>query len=175
MPDLSGGVTEDLFTRSVIEGESYRASRRKTLSDGEELIVHIDPVSAGGTVYLEPPRVNPEERANYNVFENADPGTSTTSELFVHNMRYDGQESPEATVTDVSSGGLDTSGADQTEETLIDQDNSEISTGGAGTRGVYRIVPTTDTISIVVTDQSGGNNNDYGIDITIHEGDVFPD
>lgn len=170
-----GGPTTNILTQAVINGDAYRVSARRTLSDGEEFIIHLDPVDTGGTIYLEAPAVQTEIRALYDVYENADPGTNLVDDLEVHNMRYDGDETPEATVQRVSNGGLDISSADKTEETFADSTNEGVDTGSAETRAIYRVIPTTDIISLVITDDSGGTNNNFAIDLVVYEGDTLPE
>lgn len=161
---------------STVAGEAYRVSKRTTLDDGGELIVHIDPADVGGTVHIATPAIEPDEACDVDVWENADPGTSTNDDLFVHAMRYDvSPETPEATVTRVTSGGLDTSSADQTEQTHISAGGDYNTPGDSPQRGIWRTIPVGETVSFVITDRSGGNSNIYGFDTVIYEGDILPD
>ena len=162
----------------VAEGEAYRVSKRLARDDGQEFTVHIDPVSAGGTVHIAAPAIEAEEAADVDVWENADPGADTVDDLFVHNMRYDsgqGSEQPEATIVRVTDSGLDTTGADKTEETLIQGGGVMASTGDEDLRGIWRTIPVGETISIVVTDRSGGNDNRFSFDTVVYEGEILPD
>lgn len=163
----------DILMRAVVNGDAYRVSQRVSVPNNNELIVHIDPADAGGTIWLGPPKINPPGTFDYDVWENAEPGTSTNDSLFVHNMRYDGTDTPQATVTGVDDSGLDTSSADQTEQTLGDSNAGDIATEDISQRGIYRIIPTTDTISIVITNTSG-NSQDFGFNQVLYEGDTIP-
>lgn len=162
---------------AVIAGNAYRVSKRHTLSDGEELIVHFDPVSAGGTIHIEPPSLLPEGVADIDVWENADPGQNLVDDLFVHNMRYDsgaGNEQPQATVQRVSNGGLTTTDADQTEQSRAAADVPWNAPQGAPTRGLWRTIPVGETVSIVITDDSGGAGNILAFDTVVYEGKKLP-
>lgn len=163
------------FDRAVINGDAYRISKRHTLADGEELTVHIEPVSAGGTVHIETPAITTPANCDVDVWENADPGTSTNDDLFVHAMRYDvSPETPEATVTRVTDGGLATGSADQTEQTRVGANEQYNTPGGESRRGLWRTIPVGETVSFVITDQSNGSGNIYGFDAVVYEGDTFP-
>lgn len=165
----------NILTWAVMKGEAYRVSTRHTLADGEELIVHMDPVQAGGTIHIETPAISTPQNADVDVWENADPGTSTNDDLFVHAMRYDvAPEEPQATITRVSNGGLDTSGADQTEQTHIEANREYNTPGGTAQRGIWRTIPVGETVSFVITDQSNGSGNVYGFDTVVYEGSILP-
>lgn len=166
------------FDRAVISGTAYRVSKRQTLAQGEEFILHFDPVSAGGTIHIEPPSILPDAAADVDVWENADPGTNAVDDLFVHNMRYDtgeGAETPGATIVRVSNGGLDTSTADKTEESRVISQVPWNSPGGSPSRGIWRTIPVGETVSIVVTDRSSGSGNVFAVDTVVYEGDIFPE
>lgn len=159
------------FAKAVVNGDAYRVSKRHTLADGEELIVHIDPVVAGGTVHIETPAISTPANCDIDVWENADPGTSTNDDLFTHAMRYDvDPETPDATVTRVTDQGLDTSVADQTEQTRVRADTNYNTPGGEEQRAIWRTIPVGETVSFVVTDRSNGSGNVYGFDTVIYEG-----
>lgn len=164
---------------AVIEGEAYRVSKRHTLADGEELTVHIVPVSAGGTVHIETPAITTPVACDIDVWENADPdGTAndTADDLFVHAMRYDvSPETPQATIQRVTDGSLDTSSADQTEQTRVQTNEQYNQPGGAGLRGIWRTIPVGERVSFVITDQSNGSGNVYGFDTVVYEGSVLPE
>lgn len=163
---------------AVVKGNAYRVSKRISLADGEQLIIHLDPVEAGGTIHIEPPSVLPEGVANVDVWENADPGTNLVDDLEVHNMRYDsgqGTEFPEATIQRVSDGGLDTTPADKTEESRAAADVPWNAPQGAPTRGIWRTIPVGETVSMVVTDDSGGQGNILAFDTVVYEGEAMPE
>ena len=160
---------------AVMTGDAYRVSGRQTLADGEEFIVHFDPVAAGGTIHIEPPAVLPDAAANIAVWENADPGANLVDDLFVHNMRYDGQEQPDATIQRVSNGGLTTTSADQTEESRVIADINWNAPAGVSQRGIWRTIPVGETVTIVITDDSGGSNNVFSFDTVVYEGDSVPE
>lgn len=166
------------FAQAVMQGEAYRVSKRQTLASGDEFIVHIDPNVGGRTVHIEPPSVLPEAVANIDVYENADPGTNLVDDLEVHNMRYDtgqGSEMPGALIQRVTTGGLDTSGADKTEESRVGADMSWNAPQGAPSRGIWRTIPPGETVSMVVTDQSAGSGNVLAFDTVVYEGDILPE
>lgn len=164
------------FTLAVVRGDAYRVSKRHSLDDGEEFILHVDPVSAGGTVHIATPALDTPELCHIDVYENADPQTNLVDDLFVHAMRYDvTPEAPEATVQRVSTGGLDTSGGDQTEQTKIESGKDYNTPGDTEQRGIWRTIPVGETVSFVITDQSGGTANTYGFDTVIYEGDSVPE
>lgn len=166
--------TETVYDRAIVNGEAYRVSKRHTLADGEEFIAHFVPVSDGGTIYIETPAIQTPQDCDIDVWENADPGTSTNDDLFVHAMRYDvSPETPQATITRVSNGGLDTSSADQTEQTRVGANREYNTPGGEARRGIWRVIPVGETISFVVTDQSNGSGNVYGFDTVVYEGKAF--
>lgn len=172
---------EDLLARaerSVTTGQAYRVSKRQSLDDGQELIVHFDPQESGGTIHIEPPSLLPEGVADVDVYENADPGTNTTDDMVVHNMRYDsgsGTEQPKASILRVSDGGLNTTAADKTEESRAAADVTWNAPQGAPARALWRTIPTTENVSIVITDDSGGANNVLAFDTVVYEGDIYPD
>lgn len=167
--------TETLFDRALANGDAFRVSKRHTLADGEQLIAHFDPVEAGGTIWIETPAITTPANCDIDVWENADPGTSTNGDLFVHAMRYDvSPETPEATITRVSDGGLDTSSADKTEETRVGVEQNYNTPGGEERRGIWRVIPVGEAVSIVLTDRSNGSGNIYGFDTVVYEGETFP-
>lgn len=167
--------TETLYDRAIANGDAYRVSTRHTLADGEQLIAHFDPVASGGTIYIETPAIDTPANANIDVWENADPGTSTVDDLFVHAMRYDVEpETPDASITRVTDGGLDTTAADQTEQTRLGASRPYNTPGGEARRGIWRVVPVGETVSFIITDQSNGSGNVYGFDTVVYEGDTFP-
>lgn len=178
--DLAGGHSHSLFTQAVINGDAYRISKRQSIDDGQEFIVHFDPAGADPdqVLYIATPSIDPPENALIDVYENADPGTSTNDDLQIHNMRYDVQaseEQPDATITRVSTGGLDTTGADQTEETQV-RGNGEYQTpGDTELRGIWRIISGDETVSMVITDDSGGTANRYAFDTVVYEGPSLPE
>jgi hypothetical protein len=160
---------------AVAMGNGYRVSKRFSLGDGEEFIVYIDPSDQYGTIYMEPPAIEaPDGKAHLDVYEGATPANLNDT-LEVHNMRYDGKEFPSATIEQVPNGDLDTTDpADKTEETFVQAGGVFGSVGGAGVRGIWRVIPTTDVISIVITDQSGGSGNSYAFDTVVYEGKELP-
>lgn len=162
----------DIFDRAIANGNAYRVSMRHTMADGEELIIHFDPASSGQTLYIVTPAIEPPEIALIDVYENAAPGASTNDDLQIHNMRYDvaaEDETPDATITRVTNGGLDTSSADKTEETQL-RGNGEYQTpGDTERRALWRIISGSETVSMVITDDSGGAGNRYGYDTAIYE------
>lgn len=163
---------------SVVKGNAYRVSKRFTLSAGEQLILYFDPIEAGGTIHIEPPSVLPEGVADIDVWENADPQGNLVDDLEVHNMRYDsgqGTEFPEATIQRVTSGGLDTTGADKTEESRAAADVPWNAPQGAPIRGLWRTIPVGETIAMVITDRSSGSNNVLAFDTVVYEGQAMPD
>lgn len=167
--------TESVYDRAIANGDGYRVSKRHTLADGEELTVHIDPVDTGGTLYIETPAITTPSQCDIDVWENADPGTSTVNDLLVHAMRYDvDPETPDATVTRVTSGNLDTSTADKTEETRVQAGEQYNTPGGEARRGIWRVIPVGETVSFIITDQSNGSGNVYGFDTVLYEGSAFP-
>jgi hypothetical protein len=109
------------------------------------------------------------------VYENADPGENTVDDLFVHNMRYDGAESPEATVVRVSNSGLDTTSADQTEESRVVSGQGWNAPQGAPVRGIWRTIPVGETVSLVITDDSTGSGNVFSFDTVVYEGPTLRD
>lgn len=172
--------------RAAVKGEAYRITPEPTtgndgysLDDGESFTLRINPVDAGGTVHLQTPAIDPADKAQVEVFENAAPdGTAddTANDLYIHNQRYDegqGSETPEATIQRVTNGSLDTSGADKTEHRLLRSGRSYEDTPGE--RMFWRTVPTTDDISIRVTDVSGGTANELDFALVVFEGSIFPD
>lgn len=169
--------TESFFDRAMANGDAYRVSLRHTMADGEELTLYFEPVDAGGTLWMAPPAVESPEAAFIDVYENpADPSANFADDVFVHAMRYDvSPETPEATVNRVTTGNLDTTNADQTEETLIRAGDRYNSPLDIGRRGIWRIIPVDETIAMVITDDSGGAGNLYSFDTVIYEGDSFPD
>lgn len=165
----------NIFTRAVLNGDAYRVSKRHTLADGEELILHFDPVPAGGTIHIATPAIDSAQRAEIDVWENADPGANLVDDLFVHAMRYDVEpETTDATIQRVSDGGLDTTNADKTEETNVRQGGNYNTPGDASQRGIWRTIPVGEAISFVITDQSNGSGNIYGFDCVVYEGDTLP-
>lgn len=175
MADRPSEPEKNIFTQAVINGDAYRVSKRHTLADSEELIVHFDPVVAGGTIHIATPAIDTARRAEIDIWENADPGANLVDDLFVHATRYDVEpETPEATIQRVSSGGLDTTNADKTEETNIRQGGDYNTPGDTAQRGIWRTIPVGETISFVITDQSNGSGNVYGFDTMVYEGDTFP-
>lgn len=167
--------TETIYDRAIVNGEGYRVSRRPTLADGEQFIVHFDPVESGGTIYIETPAITTPANCDIDVWENADPGDSTVADdLFVHAMRYDvSPETPAATVVRVSDGGLDTSVGDKTEETRVTANEQYNTPGGEARRGIWRVIPVGETVSFIITDQSNGSGNVYGFDTVVYEGKAF--
>lgn len=172
---VTTNVEQESLIWAVMLGQGYRVSKRQTLDDGEEFIAHFDPKAAGGTIHIEPPSLLPEGVADIDVWENADPGENLVDDLFVHNMRYDGRETPEASIQRVSNGGLTTTNADQTEESRAASDVPWNAPQGAPTRGIWRTIPVGETVSIVVTDDSGGANNVLAFDTVVYEGDILPE
>jgi len=171
-----GATTHDRLQKAVIAGDAYRVSKRHTLADGEEFIIHVDPADAGGTVHIATPAIDTAQRAEIDVWENADPQTNLVDDLFVHAMRYDvDPETPEATVQRVSDSGLDTSSADQTEQTNIRSGGDYNTPGDTELRGIWRTIPVGETVSFVITDQSNGSGNVYGFDTVVYEGDTLPE
>lgn len=170
--------TVDVLTNAVFEGESYRVSKRHTLADGEQLIVHFVPVTSGGTIHIETPAITTPANCNIDVWENASPdGTTddTADDLLVHAMRYDvSPETPQATIQRVTNGSLDTSTADKTEETRLNSGEQYNTPGGGDVRGVWRTIPVGEAISFVITDQSNGSGNIYGVDTVLYEGESLP-
>lgn len=168
----------DIFKRALLNGDAFRASNRTTLADGEEFIVHFSPSSDGGTFHIETPAISPDAAADIDVWENADPGSNAITGLLVHNMNYgvgEGDDEPTGTVTLVANGGLNTTGADQTEETFIRSGTEYNTPGGEEQRGLWRKVPAGENVTMVITDRSGGSNNEYSFDTVLYEGDTFPD
>lgn len=80
-----GSHTYSTLQEAVMQGEAYRVSARRTLAAGEEFIVYINPVEAGGTIHIEPPSVLPEGVADIDVYENPDPQGNLVDDLEVHN------------------------------------------------------------------------------------------
>lgn len=179
--NIDGSHSYSTLQECVMRGEGYRVSSRHTLAAGEEFTVYFEPVSAGGTIHIEPPSLLPEGVADIDVFEDAQPdGTAddTADDLFVHNMRYDsglGAETPEATVQRITDGSLDTSGADQTEETRAAADVPWNAPQGAPTRGIWRTIPVGENVTIRVTDRSAGSGNVLAFDTVVYEGEILPD
>lgn len=182
-PELTG---EDRVYEAAVRGESYRVTPEPTtdddgfaLDDGQSFTVRIVPVSAGGTLHIQAPTIDPEEKARIEVYENASPdGTAddTANDLLVHNQRYDqgvGSETPEATIQRVTNGSLDVSGADQTEHRLLRTGQSYQE--DAGPRVFWRTVPLGDDISIRVTDVSGGTANELDFALVLFEGNILTD
>lgn len=163
---------------AVIDGDAYRVSKRHTLADAEELSIHFVPVSAGGTIHIETPAITTPANCDIDVWENADPdGTAgdTADDLFVHAMRYDvSPETPEATITRVTNGSLDTSTADQTEQTRVNANEQYNAPGGGAMRGIWRTIPVGERVTFVITDQSNGSGNVYGFDTVVYEGKKLP-
>lgn len=161
---------------SEFAGEAYRVSLRHTMGDGEELTIYFEPVGSGGTIHIAPPAVESPEVAEVDVYENpADPSANFAGDVFVHNMRYDAQETPDAVVDRVTTGNLDTTGADQTEESLIRASDRFNSPLDVAQRGIWRTIPVGETIGMVITDQSGGASNLYSFDTVVYEGEILPD
>lgn len=159
--------------RAVIAGDAWRVSARQTLSDGEEFIIHIVPNEDSGTLHLEAPAVNPDTVANFDVFHDATPN-ETVDDLIIHNQRYDvPHDAIDAMVVRVPDGQL--TGGTKTEESRLSADTPRPESGGEASRGIWRTVPVGDVISIVITDDSGGNNNEFSLVLTLYEGDIFPD
>lgn len=176
---MTATETQSLLQRAALNGEAYRVSKRHTLADGEELIVHFVPVSAGGTIHIETPAITTPAACNIDVWENASPdGTTddTADDLFVHVTRYDiAPEAPDATVQRVTNGSLDTSSADQTEQTRVEAGEQYNMPGGVAVRGIWRTIPVGEAISFVITDQSNGSGNVYGFDTMVYEGPTLRD
>lgn len=170
-----GGFGHGLLTEAVIAGDAFRISKRQSIDDGQEFIVHFDP---GDTVlYIATPAIDPPEIALIDVYENADPGTSGVDDLQIHNMRYDVPESdeqPNASITRVATGGLDISSADQTEETQLRGGGEYQTPGDTEARGIWRIISGSETVSMVITDDSGGTANRYSFDTVVYEGPTLP-
>lgn len=166
---------QPILSQAVVDGNAFRVSKRQSIDDGQEFIVHFDP-GGGEVLYIATPAVDPPENALIDVYENADPGTSTNDDMFVHNMRYDvpaEEETPEASITRVSTGGLDLTGADQTEQTQV-RGNGEYQTpGDLSQRGIWRIISGDETVTVVITDDSGGTANRYAFDTVVYEGPDF--
>lgn len=164
------------LAQAVVNGDAYRASMRHTLADGEKLIVFFEPVDPGGTIHIETPAIDNPQACDIDVWENpADPSANFAGDLYVHAMRYDvTPEEPEATVDRVTTGNLDTSSADKTEETHVRADGDYNTPGGEAQRGIWRTIPVGETIAFVVTDQSNGSGNVYGFDTVVYEGDTVP-
>lgn len=172
-----GLTSANILTTAVTTGHAYRISGRQTLDDGQEFTVHIDPNEASGTVHMAAPAILPDEAGDIDIYENAVPQT-TVDDLTVHNMRYDegaGQERPEATVVRVPDSDLDTTDADRTEQARVFPDQPYPTPGDAPARAIWRTIPPTDTVSIVITDTSGGNANVFSFAMTLYEGDTLPD
>lgn len=164
----------DVFSQAVIDGNSYRVSKRHTLSDGEQLIAFFDPVASGGTIHIETPAITTPANCDIDVWENPTPN-ATTDDFFVHAMRYDvTPETPEATITRVNDGMLDTSTGDQTEQTRVNGSEQYNSPGDGAQRGIWRTIPVGETIAFIITDQSNGSGNIYGFDTVVYEGDTLP-
>lgn len=159
-----------ILAKSAIDGNSFRVSKRMQRDNGQEFTVDIDPDTEA--VFIETPAIEAEGRAHIDVWENASVVTDGTAndDLTVHNMKYDETDQPGATVQRISSGDTDTSGADKTEETLVQGGGTFGGTANAATRGFWRIVPSDMRITIIVTDNSGGNGNWFAFDTVIHEG-----
>lgn len=175
-PHWTKDETVNPLLLAVMTGDAYRVSLRHTLADGEELILFFQPVSAGGTIHIAPPAIEPPTAADIDVWENpADPSSNFGGDVFVHNMRYDGQESPNATIDRVTNGNLNTTNADQTEETLLRSDQEFKTPGDVNQRAIWRTIPVGETIAMVITDRSGGTQNEYSFDTVVYEGDSVPE
>lgn len=176
-----GSHTYSTLQECVMRGEAYRVSARNTLAAGEEFSAYFEPVSSGGTIHIEPPSVLPEGVADIDIFEDAQPdGTAgdTADDMQVHNMRYDsgiGAETPAATIQRITNGSLDTSSADQTEESRAAADVPWNAPQGAPTRGIWRTIPVGENVTIRVTDRSAGSGNILAFDTVVYEGDMLPD
>lgn len=176
--NVSGGFTQSTFAQAVINGDAYRVSKRLTTADSEEYIVHFDPASVDDVLYIATPAVDPDADARIDVYENADPGTNLVDDMQVHNMRYDvsaDQETPEATIQRVSDGGLDTTGAEKTEETQIAKGNEFQAPADAPERAIWRIISGDETVSMVITDESNGSGNRFAFDTVMYEGPTLPE
>lgn len=46
--------------------------------------------------------------------------------------------------------------------------------GGEERRGIWRVIPVGETVSIILTDRSNGSGNIYGFDTVVYEGETFP-
>lgn len=164
----------NLLTRAVFNGDAYEISETFTLAADESVTIHIDPTQSGETVHISLPRITPSVAGQFEIFENATP-TNPQNDLFVHNMRYDGQETPDTPVQRVANGNLDTSGADKTKETRVTVDSPSIAAGDGPVRGIYRTIPDTDIIPLRYTDRSNGSGNDVSMDLVMYEGETLPE
>lgn len=163
-------IQRSLLGDSVTNGNSFRVSKRQQLDDGQEFTVDINPDT--DALYIETPSIEAEAFAHVDVWENASvaDGGTTSSDIIVHNMRYDQTDTPSATVQRIANGDTDTSNADKTEETLVQGGGGFGGAGAASRRGFWRIVPSDMRITIIVTDQSSGTGNNFAFDTVIHEG-----
>lgn len=159
-----------ILAKSVIDGHSYRVSSRVQLDNGQEFTVDIDPDT--DALYIETPVIEAEGRANVDVWENASvaDGGTATDDLTIHNMKYDETDQPNATIQRINDGDTDTATADKTEETLVQSGGTFGGTANAAARGFWRIIPADMRVTIIVTDQSGGNGNWFAFDTVVHEG-----
>lgn len=176
----AGGYSHSMMTEAVIKGDAYRVSTRHTMSDLEELIVHFDPAGTDPdqVLYIATPAIDTPENARVDVYENADPGASVNSDLEIHNMRYDvpaSMETPQASITRVTDGGLDLTNAEKTEETQIQSQGEYQTPGDLAQRGIWRIISGTETVSMIITDESGGVDNRYAFDTVVYEGPSLPE
>ena len=167
-------------------GEAFRITPQPTgddggfeLDNGEQFILQIVPTESGGTLHLEAPIIDPEEKARIDIYENAEPNDEelhTNDDLFIHNQRYDkgmaDKEVPDATIRRIDSGELNTTPADQTEHRVLREGREYAAE--VTDRNIWRTVPFGDNISIVVEDRSGGNNNALDFSLVLFEGDRLP-
>ena len=168
------GTNVGKFDSAVDRGKAYRVSKRQSIDDGQEFTIHFIPADDGQTLFIESPAIDPEELADIDIYENAEPNEGETNDdVYVHNMRYDvdaENEEPDATVLRVNDSELDTANADKTEETLVRQGGEYQTPGGEERRGLWRIISGDETVTVVITDRSGGNNNICAFDTVIYEG-----
>lgn len=166
-------TARDALQRAVIEGDAWRLSGRRTLDDGQSFNIHIDPQEAGGTVHVEAPAILPDETADITIIHNATVA-NLADDLTVHNQRYDvPTESLETVVQRVPDG--DVSGGSVTEQSRVTDTNQLPKTGGEEARAIWRTVPVGETLTLQITDDSGGNDNVFSFVLTFYEGPSLPD
>ena len=179
-------TTHSRFNRSVVYGDAYRVSKTAELDNGEELILHIsnpptsewddDPVD----VNIEPIGIKAERGGDINAWKNADPGAGFAGDSpILGNLNYAYSPTPSEPVTiEVDADGdfetdftKETGLPDdgQTEEDFLPEGGSDVfgQSSVASPRGLYRIIPPSESITVVIRNTEGGSRT-FGFETSIY-------
>lgn len=164
----------------LISGAAWEISYTDELASGEEIILHIENAPENDLdMLVEPFSIRNEGSAEIEAWKGGEPNDAEQhfeGDLTIGNANYAYPPDPTQTVDRITSDELDTTVADtQTlDDTLLEDDDGVFGGDSPEDRGLWRVIPPGESISAIIRNVSGGNN-DYGLNGYVYEANLRAD